>query len=97
MVEAFRTDYSVQQICETLGVTRSNLYYQLKQDPREEVPRDEIETLALQYPKYRYRRITKLLVRGGHTVGYKRVARLMKAVNLSVAVKRVCPTTNFIG
>ena len=29
----------------------------------------------------------------GYTVGYRRVARLMKADNLSVAVKRACQTT----
>ena len=47
LVEALRTDYSVRQICETLGFTRSTLYYQPKQDPSEEVLRDEIEMLAL--------------------------------------------------
>ncbi len=31
-----------------------------------------------------------------YTVGYKRVARLMKSANLSVAVKCVCQTTNSI-
>ena len=96
MVEALRTDYSVRQICETLGFTRSTLYYQPKQDPCEEALRDEIETLALRYPKYGYRRITKLLLRMGYTVGYKRVARLMRSANLSVAVKRVCQTTTCI-
>ena len=96
MVEALRTDYSVRQICETLGFTRSTLYYQPKQDPCEEGLRDEIETLALRYPKYGYRRITKLLLRMGYTVGYKRVARLMRSANLSVAVKRVCQTTTSI-
>ena len=94
MVEvSLRSDYSVRQICEVLGFTRSHLYYHPKQDPSEEVLRDEIETLALRYPTYGYRRITKLLVRMGYTVGYKRVARLMKAANLSVSVKRVCQTT----
>ena len=83
----------MRQICETLGFTRSNLYYQPKQDPSEEVFWDEIETLALRYPKYGYKRITQLLLRMGYTVGYKRVARLMRAANLSVAVKRVCQTT----
>ena len=78
MVEALRTDYSVRQICETLGFTRSTLYYQPKQDPCEEVLPEEIETLARRYPKYGYRRITQLLLRMGYTVGYKRVARLMK-------------------
>ena len=96
MVEALRTDYSVRQICETLGFTRSTLYYQPKQDPCEEVLQEEIETLARRYPKYGYRRITQLLLRMGYTVGYKRVARLMKAANLSVAVKRVCQTTKSI-
>ena len=96
LVEALRTDYSIRQICETLGFTRSTLYYQPKQDPSEEVLRDEIEMLALRYPKYGYRRITKLLVRRGYTVGYKRVARFMRSANLSVAVKRVCQTTTSI-
>ena len=32
----------------------------------------------------------------GYTVGYKRVARLMRSANLSVAVKRVCQTTKSI-
>ena len=82
----------MRQICEVLGFTRSNLYYQPKQDPCEAVLRDEIETLALRYPTYGYRRIRKLLLRMGYTVGYKRVARLMKALNVSVSVKRVCQT-----
>ena len=46
LVEALRTDSSVRQICETLGFTRSNLYYQPKQAPCEEGLRDEIETLV---------------------------------------------------
>ena len=65
----------------------------LRQDPSEVVLRDEIEKLALRYPTYGYRRITKLLGRMGYPVGYKRVARLMKAADLSVSVKRVCQTT----
>ena len=97
IVEALRTDYSVRQICEVLGFTRSTLYYHPKQDSSESVLRDEIETLALRYPTYGYRRITKLLVRMGYTVGSKRVvSRLMKATNLSVSVKRVCQTTTSV-
>ena len=96
MVEALRTDFSVRQICETLGFTRSNLYYHPKQDPCEAGLRDEIEKLSLLYPTYGYRRITQLLVRSGYTLGYKRVARLMRSANLSVAVKRVCQTTKSI-
>ena len=93
MVEALRTDYSVRQICETLGLNRSSLYYQPKSDPSQEVLRDEIEKLSGRYPKYGYRRITQLLLRMGYTVGYRRIARLMKEDNLSVSVKRVSQTT----
>ena len=93
MVEALRTNFSVRQICETLGFTRSNLYYHPKSDPYEEVLWEEIERLSLRYPTYGYRRITQLLVRMGYTVGARSVARLMKNSNLLVSVKRACQTT----
>ncbi len=86
----------MRQICETLGFTRSNLYYQPKKAPCEAVLRDEIEKLAAQYPTYGYRRITQLLVNEGYPVGHRRVARLMKSENLCVAVKRACQTTHSI-
>ena len=93
LVETLRTDYSVREISDTLGFNRSLLYYQPKSDTSDEVLQDEIQRLAMRYPKYGYRRITKLLVRMGYTVGYRRVARLMKADNLRVAVKRVSSQT----
>ena len=86
--------HSVRDICGVLGITRSRLYYQPKLDPYEEELRTRIEALAAAYPTYGYRRPTKILVAEGHPVGYKRVAGLMKAANLSIAVKRVCQTTH---
>ena len=86
----------MRQICEALGINKSTLYYQAKNDASEDVLREEIEHLAARYPTYGYRRITKLLVRMGYAVGYRRVARLMKAANLSVSVKRICQTTTSI-
>ena len=74
------TDYSVREICDTLGFNWGFfLYYQPKSEPSDEVLRDEIQRLAARYPKYGYRRITKLLVRLGYPVGYRGVARFMKA------------------
>ena len=88
----------MRQICEVLGINKSTVYYQAKTDPSEDVLREEIERLAARYPTYGYRRITKLLVRMGYTVGYRRgVSRLMKAANLSVSVKRLCQTTTSIA
>ena len=84
----------MRQICDVLGFNKSTFYYQPKSDPSEDVLRAEILRLAAAYPTYGYRRITKLLVETeGHTVGYKRVARLMREMNLSVSVKRACQTT----
>ncbi len=80
-------------ISEVLGFKRNLFYYHPKSDPSEAELRAEIEELALRYPKYGYRRITKLLVRMGYRVGYRRVARLMKEAHLCVSVKRVCQTT----
>ena len=93
IVETLRTDFSVRQICETLGFNKSTLYYQPKIDPSEDILRAEIQRLAARYPTYGYRRITKVLLRMGYAVGYRRVARLMKAANLSMSVKRICQTT----
>ena len=98
LVEALRSDFSVRQICETLGFNRSGLYYQPKSDPCEAVLREEIAQVSAQYPTYGYRRITQVLLRMGYTVGYRRVARLMKSENLSVSVKRVsCQTTRSVN
>ena len=83
----------MRDICETLGFNRSSFYYHRQEDPSEADLQSEIEKLAGRYPRYGYRRITQLLVRQGYTVGTRRVARLMKANNLLVSVKRACQTT----
>ena len=83
----------MREICDTLGFHKSTFYYQPKIDPSQDVLRAEIQTLAARYPTYGYRRITALLLRQGYTVGYKRVARLMKDNDLLVCVKRATQTT----
>ena len=93
LISALQQEYSVREICETLGFNRSSFYYHPQEDPSEDVLRSEIETLARRYPRYGYRRITQLLLRMGYTVGTRRVARLMKNSNLLVPVKRACQTT----
>jgi len=86
-------EHSVRDICGILGVNRSSFYYQPKEDPSEAVLRAEIEKLAGRYPRYGYRRITQLLLRQGYTVDTRRVARLMKEMNLLICVKRAGQTT----
>ena len=96
IVETLQPEYSIRQICDALGLHRSNLYYQPKTAPFEQQLRDEIDKLSVRYPTYGYRRITRLLVRSGYSVGYRRVARLMKEANLLVTVKRSCQTTQSV-
>ena len=83
----------MRDICDILDVNRSSFYYQPRADPSEEILRAEIETLARRYPRYGYRRITQLLVRQGYAVGTRRVARLMKEMNLLISIKRAGQTT----
>ena len=86
----------MRQICDALGFNRSSLYYEPKKDPCEALLKQEIEMLAARYPRYGYRRITEELLRMGYTIGYRRVARLMKSANLLVSVKRSCQTTKSV-
>ena len=83
----------MRDICEILGVNRGSFYYQPKEDPSEAVLLAEIEKLAGAYPRYGYRRIRRLLLRQGHIVGTRRVARLMKENDLLVSIKRAGQTT----
>ena len=93
LISALHKEYSVREICQTLGFNRSSFYYHPQEDASEELLRSEIEKLAGRYPRYGYRRITQLLLRQGYTIGTRRVARLMKEKNLLVSVKRACQTT----
>ena len=83
----------MRDICDILDVNRSSFYYQPRADPSEAVLRAKIEKLAGAYPTYGYRRITQLLLRQGYTVGTRRVAGLMKEMNLLISIKRAGQTT----
>ncbi len=76
-----------------MGLARSSYYYH----PRGASPaklqadadlRDRIEELALRFPRYGYRRMTRQLQREGFRVNHKRVLRLMRASDLLVKCKR---------
>lgn len=79
-----------------LGVT-PRAYYKWRQrkepsDPDLEL-RKEIHDVALEFPKYGYRRVTHALRRQGRMVNHKRVLRLMKEENLLVRRKKFKPVT----
>jgi transposase InsO family protein len=76
-----------------MGLARSSYYYQ----PRGASPekrqadadlRDRMEELALRFPRYGYRRMTRQLQREGWPVNHKRVLRLMRESDLLVKCRR---------
>jgi len=76
-----------------MGLARSSYYYQ----PRGVSPakleadadlRDRMEQIALRFPRYGYRRMTRQLQREGWAVNHKRVLRLMRESDLLVKSKR---------
>jgi len=75
-----------------MGVNRSWFYEraQRSQSPRESsvTLRDEIERIALEFPAYGYRRITKELSRREVHVNHKRVLHIMREESLLCHLKR---------
>jgi len=92
MVMSLKTDYPVTAVCEVLSCSRSSVYYQ-SQDGDEDDLKGAIDRLAGDWVTYGYRRITKMLERGGWVVNHKRVRRIMGEMGLLQKKKRVKPRT----
>jgi putative transposase len=91
---------SITNACSCLDVSRSGYYgwvarnrlpYQI--DPLEMQLKDEIHQIAIEFPKYGYRRITKELHRRDFQVNSKRVLELMREDNLLCIKKTFVPMT----
>jgi transposase InsO family protein len=88
---------SIKQACTTLSVSTSG-YYDWKSKPAvtnldEMALRSEIHSIALEFTKYGYRRITKELHRRKIVVNTKRIRRIMREDNLLVVRKKFHPIT----
>jgi putative transposase len=78
-------EISVVNACSALKISRSNFYSQIgkdKQEDRDKHLRKEIQGIALEFPFYGYRRITKELHRRKITANHKRVLGIMREDNL---------------
>lgn len=92
IVRTVGDEFDVDRACRLVGLARSTFYYQ----PRaadELAVRRAIEAVAVEYPRYGYRRVQVELERRGVLVNHKRVLRLMREDHLLVQVKRYCRTT----
>lgn len=75
----------MNQLCQTMGVSRAGYYRFLLRPQRQEADmelRSQIQNIALRWPAYGYRRVQAELERRGWRVNHKRVLRLMRVDNL---------------
>jgi transposase InsO family protein len=77
-----RYKISQRRISRVLGLSRSVLRYRPSRRADEQPLSREIKRLARRHPRYGYRRIHALLVRGGWSVNLKRVRRLCNSLGL---------------
>lgn len=93
---------SLTRASQLLQVNRSSYYrwasHQQSQQPsgsaqQDLALRDKIQRMAVEFPRYGYRRITVELKRQGIVVNHKKILRLMKEDNLLVVKKRFKPVT----
>ena len=80
--------HSKRQACELIGTSRSTLAYRSIRAERDAPMIAAMKRLALQYPRYGYRRIRIFLKREGHTMSSQRAHRLWRAAGLQLARRR---------
>jgi transposase InsO family protein len=90
--------HSIRQFCLSLQISRATYYRRgagSSLADEDLLLRDHIQRIALAWPQYGYRRITKELSRQGICVNHKRVLRLMHLDNLlGIRRKAFVVTTN---
>jgi transposase InsO family protein len=90
---------SISRGCSALGVSRSGYNKWIRKDqihysdPEEMKLKSEIQTIAIDFPRYGYRRITIELYRRGFEANHKVVYELMKIDNLLCVKKQFVPKT----
>lgn len=85
-------DYPIRALCRWLDCPASSYYFR-SQRAADQPLRRLIEQIALEFPTYGYRRMTKELERRGVAVNHKRVHRIMQEEGLQAQVKRYVRTT----
>lgn len=82
---------SITNACSALRFSRSNFYKWKNKDKQEDLDkylRKEIQGIALEFPFYGYRRMSKELRRRKLSVNHKKVLRIMREDNLICRRKR---------
>lgn len=93
VLHAEHPEWPLRLLGELLATPLSSYYYESQAAPELEL-RQAIEEIALEFPRYGYRRMTAELRRRDLVVNHKHVLRIMREECLLVQVKRFCQTTN---
>lgn len=85
----------IRKACSGLGISRSGYYKMHQSKPAADNPKTRglIQEIALEFPCYGYRRITKEMQRRGHKINHKKVLRVMREDNLLCVRKKFRITT----
>ena len=90
------TNLPIKNVCKTLEVSRQAFYKWEMKSPAQDTDKtalEEMQEIALEFPKYGYRRITKELHRRDILANHKKIYRIMKENNLLVRRKKFRPIT----
>lgn len=74
---------SERRAARLVGISRSTIRYQYRRQDDPSI-RARLQTLAVERPRFGYRRLHVLLRREGHRINHKRVYRLYQAAGLAV-------------
>lgn len=96
---AAKDQLSISWRCSVLDISRSGYYKWIEQsqmplsDPDEMKLKSEIQSIAVEFPRYGYRRVTVELHRRGFMANHKYVLKLMREDNLLYVKKQFVPKT----
>lgn len=76
-------ELSQRRACQLVSLSRSTCQYKIKRQSDREFE-TQVKELAFAHPRFGYRRVHALLVRGGQRVNRKRVARVWQQFDLQV-------------
>lgn len=89
-MSALAPQYAVRTLCQVLDLAPSSYYYPPQPGADDTALRAAIEAIALEYPRYGYRRVAAELRRGRYPqpVNHKRVLRILRQECLLAQVQR---------
>lgn len=89
MINQLQASYSINFLCQVLGLSRSSYYYEPQLTSVDDLLVEAIEQILLRWPFYGYRRVLAQLKRQAWIVGETRVRRLLKQLQHSCNVSRI--------